>query len=428
MKKKEIKTAEFDPKKVPKDSGVYLFLNLNKQPVYIGKAANLRSRLSSYFQKNTTKKTNRILKQAKKIRLIITDSEFAALLLEAQLINQYQPKYNTCLKDDKRYLYIKITSEDWPQVGTARKTTSKATLFGPFPSAKTVRFILKQVRTIFPYRSCQNLPPKACLYHHLRLCPAPCINNDSKNQKEYQKQIRKIKKILSGEAKTIINQHQIKMRQAARKEDYETAQRMKKIIDGLIFLSKQRVDPGLFLAGLDLEENYQNRLKNLEKLLAKYFGPISLKRIEAYDIANLSGQEATGSMVVFSHGQPDTREYRQFKIRQAPQPNDPKMIAETIRRRLNHPEWPLPDLIVVDGGKPQLSATQKVLQKKKADISVLGLAKREETIIIKRENGYQSLSLKEDSPARLLLQAIRDEAHRFAQKYHHYLRKRQIHQ
>jgi len=216
------------------------------------------------------------------------------------------------------------------------------------------------------------------------------------------------------------------MKQAAEKEDYETAQKMKKIIDGLIFLTKRRVDPGLFLAGLDLQESYQDRLNSLEELLAKYFGPIVLKRIEAYDIANLAGQEATGSMVVFSNGQPDNSQYRQFKIRQAPQPNDPKMMAETLSRRFGHSEWPSPDLIVVDGGKPQLSAVQKVLAKKKINLPVLGLAKKEETIIIKKGRDYQSLSLREDNPARLLLQAIRDEAHRFAQKYHHYLREKQI--
>ena len=425
-KKLTIKISEFSLKKIPQNSGVYLFLNSKKQPIYIGKAANLRSRLASYFQKNTTKKNSQILKYAKQVRLVITDSEFAALLLEAKLINQYQPKYNTCLKDDKRYLYLKITKEDFPQVGTARKTTTKADLFGPFPSAKTVRFVLKQIRTIFPYRSCSNLPKSPCLYYHLHLCPAPCINRSLQDQKDYQRQINKIKKILLGETDTIIGRYQKQMKQAAEKEDYETAQKMKKIIDGLIFLTKRRVDPGLFLAGLDLQESYQDRLNSLEELLAKYFGPIVLKRIEAYDIANLAGQEATGSMVVFSNGQPDNSQYRQFKIRQAPQPNDPKMMAETVKRRFGHSEWPSPDLIVIDGGKPQLSAVQKVLAKKKINLPVLGLAKKEETIIIKKGRDYQSLSLREDNPARLLLQAIRDEAHRFAQKYHHYLREKQI--
>jgi len=197
-KKLTIKISEFSLKKIPQNSGVYLFLNSKKQPIYIGKAANLRSRLASYFQKNTTKKNSQILKYAKQVRLVITDSEFAALLLEAKLINQYQPKYNTCLKDDKRYLYLKITKEDFPQVGTARKTTTKADLFGPFPSAKTVRFVLKQIRAIFPYRSCSNLPKSPCLYYHLHLCPAPCLNRSLQDQKDYQRQINKIKKILLG--------------------------------------------------------------------------------------------------------------------------------------------------------------------------------------------------------------------------------------
>ncbi len=425
INKQEIDLKKFTPKKIPQKSGTYLFLNKNKQPIYIGKAANLRSRLSSYFQKNITKKTGQIIKNAKTVKFFITKSDFAALLLEAKLINQYQPKYNVVLKDDKRYLYIKITQEDFPQIGTARKTTPGATLFGPFPSAKTVRFILKQIRTIFPYRSCRKIPSKACLYYHLGLCPAPCINNNPKDRKDYQKQIEKIKKILSGQSQSIIDQYQKIMKQAAQKENYETAQKAKKIVDGLIFLTQQRVDPNLFLAGPDRQLDYQSRLKTLKKLLNNYFDLKSLKRIEAYDIANLSGQEATGSMVVFSDGQADTGQYRQFKIKQSG-PNDPKMIAETIDRRLGHPEWPYPNLIVVDGGKPQLGAVEQVFKKKKVNLPLLGLAKEEEKIIIKKGRGYQTISLSNKNPARLLLQAIRDEAHRFAQKYHHYLRKNKI--
>jgi excinuclease ABC subunit C len=425
INKQKIDLKKFAPKKIPRKPGVYLFLNKNEQPIYIGKAANLRSRLSSYFQKNITKKTGQIIKKAKTVQFIITKSDFAALLLEAKLINQYQPKYNVVLKDDKRYLYIKITDEDWPQIGTARKTTPGAILFGPFPSAKTVRFILKQIRTIFPYRSCQKLPSRPCLYYHLNLCPAVCVNNSPKEKKDYQDRIDKVKKILSGKSQSIINQYKKKMNRAAQKENYEAAQKAKKIVDGLIFLTQQRVDPNLFLAGPDRQLNYQNRLKTLKKLLNNYFDLKNLKRIEAYDIANLSGQEATGSMVVFSKGQPDNGQYRQFKIKQS-DPNDPKMIAETINRRLEHSEWPYPNLIVVDGGKPQISVIQKILAKRKINIPVLGLAKREEKIIIKKGRGYQTISLSNKNPARLLLQAVRDEAHRFAQKYHHYLRKKQI--
>ncbi|KUK83560.1 MAG: Excinuclease ABC subunit C [Microgenomates bacterium 39_6] len=425
INKQEINLKKFSPKKIPQKPGVYLFLNKRGQPIYIGKATNLRSRLSSYFQKNITKKTSQITKNAKTLKFIITKSDFAALLLEAKLINQHQPKYNVVLKDDKRYLYIKITQEDFPQIGTARKTTPGATLFGPFPSAKTVRFILKKIRTIFPYRSCRQIPSKACLYYHLGLCPALCLNNSPKDKKDYQKQIGKIKKILSGQSQSIINQYQKIMKKAAQKEDYETAQKAKKIVDSLNFLTQQRVDPNLFLAGPDRQLDYQDRLKTLKKLLNDYFDLKNLKRIEAYDIANLSGQEATGSMVVFSDGQPNTSQYRQFKIKQSG-PNDPKMIAEVVSRRLEHPEWPYPNLIVVDGGKPQLGAIEQVFKKKKVNLPLLGLAKEEEKIIIKKGREYQTISLNNKNPARLLLQAIRDEAHRFAQKYHHYLRKNKI--
>ncbi len=434
MKAKDLKIAKINFKKIPNTSGVYLFLDSTKKAIYIGKAVNLRHRLSGYFQGKITNKTAQIIKNANKIKLIPTASEFAALLLEAKLIKKHQPKYNVSLKDDKHYLYIKITKEDWPQVGTARKTTHGATLFGPFPSAKSVRLILKQIRKIFPYRSCRKILKKpclsdkqACLYYYLGLCPAPCINNTPENKKKYHQQIEKIKKILSGQSQVLINQYERKMKKASQKADYETALEAKKIRDGLIFLTQQRVDPNLFLADLDLKENYHDRLKFLRKTLGKYFKNLPpLNRIETYDIANISGQEATGSMIVFTLGQPDTSQYRQFKIRQEAEPNDPKMIKEVLSRRLKHPEWPYPDLIVVDGGKPQLSAVLSVLEKNSLNLPALGLAKKEETVILKKEGKFISINLSRQSPALLILRAGRDEAHRFAQKYHHYLRKKQI--
>jgi len=421
-------------KEIPNTSGVYLFLDATGKAIYIGKAINLHHRLASYFRSKVSNKTVQIIKNANKLKIIATASDFDALLLEAKLIKKHQPKYNVSLKDDKRYLYIKITHEDWPQVSTARKTTPGATLFGPFPSAKTVRLILKQIRQIFPYCSCRTMPKKsgllggqACLYYHLGLCPGPCLNNSPEDKKKYNQQIEKIKKVLSGQSQSLISQYEKKMRAAAKKENYEAALEAKKIRDSLTFLTKQKVDPNLFLADLDLKENYQDRLKALENLLTKHFkGLASLKRIETYDIANISGQEATGSMIVFTSGQPDTSQYRQFKIRQEAKPNDPKMIAEVLRRRLKHPEWPTPNLIVVDGGKTQLLAALSTLKENSLDIPALGLAKREETIIIKDKAGFISINLDQQSPALLMLRAGRDEAHRFAQKYHHYLRGKQF--
>ncbi len=434
MTQKNIKITEINLKKIPKNSGVYLFLDSAGKAIYIGKAVNLRHRLASYFRGKVASKTAQIIKNASKIKIIATASDFEALLLEAKLIKKHQPKYNVCLKDDKRYLYLKITHEDWPQVGTARKATPQATLFGPFPSAKTVRLILKQIRQIFPYRSCQKMPKnprllggQVCLYYHLGLCPGPCLNNSPEDKKKYHQQIEKIKKVLSGQSQSLIKQYEREMKRAAKKENYEASLEAKKIHDSLIFLTQQKVDPNFLLADLDLKENNQDRLKDLKDLLNQHFESLtSLKRIETYDIANISGQEATGSMAVFTSGQPDTGQYRQFKIKQEAKPNDPKMMAEVLQRRLKHPEWPMPNLIVVDGGKPQLSAALSALAKNNLNIPVLGLAKREETIIIKEKANFISINLNQQSPAMLILRAGRDEAHRFAQKYHHYLRKKQF--
>jgi excinuclease ABC subunit C len=231
---------------------------------------------------------------------------------------------------------------------------------------------------------------------------------------------------LSGQSRQLIYHFEKDMKKASQKQNYEAAQEAKKIRDGLEFLTQNRISPDLLLANLDLANNHQEQVDKLAQILQEHFPKLNkINRIETYDIANLSGQEATGSMAVFVKGQADTGQYRHFKIKLPPQPNDPKMMAEVLDRRLDHPEWPWPDLAVVDGGKPQVAAAQKVLDQKKLAIALIGLAKREETIIIKKRRGFVSLSLDKNDPALLLLRATRDEAHRFAQRYHHYLRGKQ---
>ncbi|MBP8591367.1 GIY-YIG nuclease family protein [Candidatus Shapirobacteria bacterium] len=417
-------------KKIPPKPGVYLFLDQKGKPLYVGKAANLKNRLGAYLGKKAPleRKTKLLVQEAKKLKIIILPSEFEALLLEANLIKQFQPPYNTKLKDDKHYLYIKITAGKYPQVGVARRQTANAELFGPYPSAKTVRLLLREIRRIFPYRSCRILPPKPCLYYQINLCPAPCVNQDKKSTLAYQRQISQIKKLLEGKSDRLIKEYDRKMRQEAKKENFEKAAHFKEIKEKLIWLTEERTAPQIWLEEIFPEEAAEERLQALFKILKDYYPRLKLplRRIEAYDIANISGREATGSMVVFKNGEPDPSSYRQFKIRAKTIPDDPAMIKEIVGRRLNHPQWPYPDLILVDGGKGQVNAAIKTLGEKKQNLPVVGLAKREEEIIIKKGNSYKILRIDPDSPALLLLRQARDEAHRFAQRYHHLLRAKKL--
>ena len=417
-------------KKIPPKPGVYLFLDQGGKPLYVGKAANLKNRLGAYLGKKTLleRKTRLLVQEAKKLKIIILPSEFEALLLEANLIKQFQPQYNIKLKDDKHYLYIKITREKYPQVGVARRQTANAELFGPYPSAKTVRLLLREIRRIFPYRSCRIMPPKPCLYYQINLCPAPCVNQDKNSTLFYRRQIGQIKKLLEGKSNRLVKEYDQKMRQEAKKENFEKAAYFKEIKEKIIWLTEGRTAPEIWLEEIFPQEAAEQRAQALFKILKDYYPNLKspLRRIEAYDIANISGREATGSMVVFKNGEPDSSSYRQFKIRTKDKPDDPAMIKEIIGRRLNNSQWPYPDLILVDGGKGQVGTALKALEEKKQNIPVVGLAKKEEEIVIKKGNLYKILKINPSSPALLLLRQARDEAHRFAQRYHHWLRTKKL--
>ncbi len=429
MKKIEIRRGKINLAQVPLSAGVYLFINKKGDILYVGKAKSLRPRLSSYFRAPATNKSLILRQKAKAIKIIPTPSDFEALLLEARLIKKYQPPYNTQLKDDKHYLYIKITQDPVPLIATSRKKEEeKASFFGPYPSSGTVRFLLTTLRKIFPYRSCPHLPKKPCLYADLKLCPAPC-SQEPRAIKENKKNINQISRILQGKSKQIIHFYQKKMHQEIEGEQFEKAALYKKIIDQLNWLTEKRIDPLFFEDKLLHHLSPWQKLKATCQLLKKYLPlpPLTKNyRIEGYDIAHLSGQEATGSMVVFIDGLARSQEYRQFKIRLKEQINDPAMLAHVIKRRFQHPEWQYPQLILIDGGKPQVGKVTDVLEKKQINIPVIGLAKRQETIIIRKENKFQEIKVPINSPSLLLLREARNEAHRFAQRYHHQRRQKKL--
>ncbi|MFA5088185.1 MAG: excinuclease ABC subunit UvrC [Candidatus Omnitrophota bacterium] len=414
-------------KKFPVTSGVYLMKDAQGQVLYVGKAISLRRRVRSYFRKaKTFSKTDLLVAQINDVDFLPTSSEAEALILEASLIKKYLPKYNIDLRDDKSYPYLEITPEKFPRIfmvrpsgraeeflarrGSGRK---EAKYYGPYVNPKLIREALTIIRRIFPFRTCDPFPKKACLDYHLGLCDAPCIGNIP--VKDYAKLIRNVVLILEGRKDKLYKNLQKEMESLARTRKFEQAAKVRDQIQaiGALYSGTQNV-------------NYYKETEQLQRLLSL---PKRPERIEAFDVSNMMGQQAVGSMVSFLNGKPDKQNYRRFRIRDVSGIDDFKMIAEIVRRRyqrLLKERAFLPDLIVIDGGKGQLSAAQEELEKMKADIAIISLAKRQEEIFSPRKRG--PVILPKDSLGLKLLQRVRDEAHRFAVSYHRLLRMKDVFQ
>jgi len=378
-------------KHFPDSPGVYFMRDKNRRILYIGKASSLKRRVLSYFQRPQETRLEQMLSQVRNIDTQKTDSVIEALFLENDLIKKYKPKYNVKLKDDKTFLGIFITKEDWPKVMPARITEKlpKGEFYGPFPETSSVREALQIIRKIFPFRvSCIPLSGKACLEYHLGMCPGVCIGKISKE--DYQRTIKQIKLFLKGHKKQVISDIQKQMRVAAKNLEFEKAAKLR----DRVFALKHIQDVTL------IQE---------EELKAKVDVP---SRIEAYDISNIGGQFAVGSMVVFTEGLIDKNQYRKFKIKSVKGANDIAMLKEVLSRRLNHSEWQMPDLILIDGGKGQVYGVKEVLASHRINIPVVGIAKG-----IKRDKD-EIIKEKELNIDKKLLLRIRDEAHRFAVQYY----------
>ncbi len=380
---------------IPHKPGVYLFKNKQGEVIYVGKAIDLKTRV--YSPRNW---------HWDAVETIVVESELEALILEANLIKKFLPQFNIRLTDDKDYLYIKVTREPFPRILTARKHDLKDALkyFGPFPSSRTVKDTLKLLRKVFPW--C-NGGKKACFYYHLGLCPGACAGIIS--QQDYRKIINHFIQFLSGKKEKLVKDLTKEMRIAAEKEEFEKADKIKKTLEGVVYLTQSQ-RTSLYLENPNfLEEEKKLALAELQKALNL---PKIPERIEGYDISNIQGKEATGSMVVLTNGEIDKSQYRKFKIRLSGRPNDVAMMKEIINRRLKHQDWSQPDLMIVDGGRGQAKVV-------KCEVPVYGLAKRMEWLY-PREG--KIIKLSKSSPALKVLQKLRDEAHRFALAYHRKLR------
>ena len=423
---------------LPFKPGVYLFLDKKNEVLYVGKAKSLKDRVSSYFinQKNLGPKTKILVSKIRKIKTFTVASEIEALLLEAKYIKKYKPKYNTRLTDGKAYPLIRITVKDiFPKVLIARKADEKNSLyFGPFPNSSVVWTVLRTVRKIFPYESVVNHPKKPCLYYHLELCPCPKVFN---NRAEYRKNINHLIDFLNGKTKKVIKDILKERDKLSKKEEFEKARDIQRKLEAIEYVTNPLYKTFDYKIGTNLsEDSLKEQINDLIKELNRNGVFVKkLDRIECYDISNISGKNATGSMVVFINGEKDTSEYRRFKIRGVDKvPNDFAMMQEVLERRIKHIEWQYPDLVVVDGGKGQVSSAVSVLKEQNVMTPIIGLAKREEKIIIplsrhsgsSRISSFSEVSLPKDSPALHLIMRIRDEAHRFAIKYHRLLRSKEL--
>lgn len=413
------------PKNIPDSAGVYLFKNKDGKAIYIGKAKNLKNRVSTYFTNLLLPKTAQMIETAISISFVKVDSEFEALLLEANLIKKYKPKYNIALKDDKSPLYIGITNDKLPRIIIVRKTEMEnlklKTFFGPYLSGYATKGILKKIRKVFPYST--HLPTnKICLYKQLGLCdPCPSEINSPEMRKKYLKNVRGVKNILNGKLGVVKKELENQIAHYSKEEKFEEAANSKKqleFFERLTFKSDFDIEEYLENPNL-LEDIRKEEIESLKSLISPYFSNLTknLSRIECFDIAHLAGTFPTASMVTFIEGEPEKNFYRHFKIYQKKKQSDVDSMREVVTRRLKHlNDWGRPDLIIIDGGKPQLSKVHDLLESE--NIPFIGLAKQFETIVIRKESG-EFKEIKATGPNLKLLQRIRNEAHRFARKLHH---------
>jgi len=396
MTKKNLKT-------LPTTPGIYLFYNSKKELIYVGKATNLKNRVKSYFSgKRTSRPIEQMIDQVKNIKTIETDSVLEAIILEGNYIKKYRPKYNIDWKDDKSWNYVIITTDKYPRVLTIRqhevnnskfKIQNSKFLFGPYPGLK-VKEMMRLLQKLFYISTCDSKLGKACFYRQMYQCLGVCTGEI--NSTEYKKRvIIPLTKFLRGNKKSLIKDLEKKMKLDAKQENFEEASRLRNQIKNL-----NKIQDVALLN------------KSFVKTIVNNQGPTI--RIEGYDISNLGVVHKVGSMVAFENGYSKKTDYRKFNIKKVIGQSDVDCLAEVIERRLKHPEWPYPDVIMVDGGKPQVNKIKAILKQNLLKIPVVGIAKgpdrKKNEFIFARSIKFEKWIT---ANKKLLIQ-VRDEAHRFA--------------
>ncbi|MFA6383156.1 MAG: GIY-YIG nuclease family protein [Parcubacteria group bacterium] len=439
--------------KLPKNPGVYIFKDKAGDVLYVGKATNLRSRVGSYFStpltdkklgvsrpkrpkdtklrhataRNLDRPIEYAIDQIADIEVRETDSVLEALILEAQLIKKLQPKYNAMGKDDKSFSYFVITKEDFPRVLILRATdlpphpqplslkrergVRVAKTFGPYTSKKQMEIALKILRKIFPFHSNNQKTERGCLDFQIGRCPGPYAGAISKA--DYMKNIRGIRMILEGRKKGLIKKLETEMKNYAKNNEFEKAADAR----NKVFALKHIRDVALIASDEKLEIINQKS---------------ETIRIEAYDISNISGAHAVGSMVVFKNNEPDKSQYRKFKIKTVEGTDDVGMMREVLLRRFQN-DWPQPDLILLDGGKGHLFMAERLLQELNLEMPMVTIAKGKsrknlnfQFSIFNQFSIPKFSNLKNIINDKNLIKRIMDEAHRFAITYHKKLRRKNL--
>jgi excinuclease ABC subunit C len=428
-------------KTLPSQPGIYFHKDAAGEIIYVGKAASLRNRVRQYFQASRRRdpKTEALIAEIVDTDWITVETELDALFVEAEMVRRYMPRFNILLRDDKSSLYVRISYDDpHPTVTFTRQPLDdKAKYFGPYFNGGEVKRALKHLRRVFPYSTHAGvLPKRACLQYHLGLCPGLEENKTSLN--DYRANLRKLMQYLRGERAQVLERMERDMERAAKKQDFEKAADIRNQYFALKALSKQIV----FSDKEFLDISKDRGLQGLADLLGL---PKIPRRIEGYDISHMQGTDNVASMVVFTNGIPDKAEYRKFKMR-LPGNNDFGHMEEAITRRCNEKNqkaWGLPDLFLIDGGKGQLAAAAKARDALGVSRPMIGLAKREEEIVVQMERSFVDVSklelhkhnaivhesedflmilLPHSSDIVKLLQRVRDESHRFAVSYHSVLK------
>ena len=422
-------------KDFPTGPGVYLMKDEQGRVLYVGKAKNLRDRVSSYFQPGADLLMSRgpkiadMIGKVAEVGYLKSVSEVDAILQESRLIKDIQPPYNTQQLDDKTFPYLEISEfEDFPGVYVTRQPREGAKLYGPFTSVNDLRRVVQVLQRVFKFRTCKMAIEqkdenrrffRPCILYDIKQCSGPCADRISR--KNYLAALRRLKKFLESDRSKVLKQIENEMQKQAKGLNYEEAARLRDEMRAIGALA----DRG------DVDEHIQPELFQLDpaaglERLAELLGLEGVRIVEGVDIAHIMGQESVGSLVCFIDGRPFKNGYRRFRIREIEGIDDYAMIGEVLRRRYQrageHEEL-FPDVILVDGGQGQLNTARKVFENMLFQPPmVVSLAKKEEVLFV--QDREEPLNLPRHDPALRLLQYVRDEAHRFAQHYFHILREK----
>jgi excinuclease ABC subunit C len=423
---------------LPAGPGVYLFKDRLGCVLYVGKAKSLRSRVASYFQPSADLLVSRgpdiqrmVEQLVADLDVLECDSEVDALLRESRLIKDIQPRFNERQKDDKSFPYLQVTAdEDFPRVQITRQPRPKgARLYGPFVSPADLRAALPLMQRVFKFRTCkldivEGDPSlrhfRPCILHSIKQCSGPCAALVTKA--DYAGQVSRLKQFLESKGAKIKAELAAKMKQAAARLEFERAAALRDELAALEGLQRR----GLVHEHVQPEVFFVDPAQGLSRLAEVLSLPGPPRTIEGIDIAHLGGGESCGSMVCFIDGRPFKNSYRRYRIKAAEGGDDFACIREVVWRRYKHAgmnEELFPDIILIDGGKGQLAAAYGAFHELAFRPPVLlAIAKREEEVFI--HGRREPLRLSRHDPGLRILQAVRDEAHRFAQHYHHILRRK----